>query len=323
MLIRERTADDAVLAAGQANIAEKAEPPAGVAGKAQLKRAWYAKLALEFSFSAYGTKLSSVKRHGPLSVQRAFYPEGADCAHLYLLHPPAGIVSGDSLNIFASVNEKAHALLTTPGANRFYRARCDTRLGDSKQRQQITLKLAKQAVLENFPLETLIYNGADAVSNLDIHLSRQSSYLGWDIVCLGLPASDQPFNRGGFSQISRIYLEQVLSYHDRIHINPDNGLLTHPAGLGGNSVFGNFIIAAAALFDHGTQRQVLIDEIREYLEQQQAQQHISISDIKGILVARYLGNSAEQCRSLFISIWQLARPLCLNRKISEPRIWFT
>ncbi|WP_281559310.1 urease accessory protein UreD [Thalassomonas sp. RHCl1] len=287
------------------------------------KRAWFARLALEFSFGAYGTKLSSVKRHGPLSVQKAFYPEGADCAHLYLLHPPAGIVSGDCLAISASVNEKAHALLTTPGANRFYRARCDTRLGESKQRQQVTLKLAKQAVLENFPLEILVYNGADAVSTLDIHLSRQSSYLGWDIVCLGLPKSEQPFNSGGFTQVNRIYLEQALTYHDRIHINAENGLLTHPAGLGGNSVFGTFIIAAGALFGDGKQRQALIDNIRAYLEQGQAQQHISISDINGILVARYLGNSAQQCRLLFTGIWQLVRPLCLNREISEPRIWFT
>ena len=298
------------------DIAQVQATPAG-------KRAWHASLALEFSFGAYGTRLSAVKRHGPLSVQRAFYPEGPGCAHLYLLHPPAGIVSGDSLSICAEVKEKAHALLTTPGANRFYRARSDKNLGESKQRQQLTLTLGKGAVLENLPLETLVFNGADAVSAIDIFLSRQSSYLGWDIVCLGLPMSDQPFNSGRFTQVNRIYLDQQLSYHDRIHISADNGLLHHRAGLGGNSVFGCFLIAAAVLFDDGKARQALVDNIRECLEQHQAQEAISITDLGGILVARYLGASAEQCRLLFIRIWQLARPLCLAREVSEPRIWFT
>ena len=62
-------------------------------------RQWLASLALDFSHNVLGTQLSRTKRNGPLSVQKAFYPEGVDCAHIYLLHPPAGIVSGDELQV--------------------------------------------------------------------------------------------------------------------------------------------------------------------------------------------------------------------------------
>ena len=259
----------------------------------------------------------------PCRCKKPFIPKGRIAPHLYLLHPPAGIVSGDCLKISAKVKAKAHALLTTPGANRFYRARSDNSLGESKQRQQMTLTLEEKAVLENFPLETLVYNGADAVSTLDIHLSRQSSYFGWDIVCLGLPSSGEPFTGGSFTQVNRLHLDQQLSYHDRIHLTADNGLLQHIAGLGGNGVFGSFVIAAAALFDDNRRRQTLVDKVRDCLERHRAQQHVSISDLNGILVARYLGCSAEQCRRLFIRIWRLARPLCLDKAVSEPRIWLT
>ena len=96
------------------------------------KNTWLANLALEFSFTANGTQLTKTMRNGPLSVQKAFYPEGTDCAHIYLLHPPAGIVSGDELRINITVNSQAHTLITTPGANRFYRARVDENIGDPK-----------------------------------------------------------------------------------------------------------------------------------------------------------------------------------------------
>ena len=121
------------------------------------KSAWLASLLLEFSVTSIGTQLSRTERNGPLSVQKAFYPEGRDCAHIYLLHPPAGIVSGDELRINIKVNQQAHSLVTAPGANRFYRAREDLSIGDSKQVQHCELFLAEHAKCENFPLETIVY----------------------------------------------------------------------------------------------------------------------------------------------------------------------
>lgn len=84
-----------------------------------------ASLALDFSFDTLGTKLRRTRRNGPLSVKKAFYPEGKDCAHIYLLHPPAGIVSGDELHVELNLDDHAHTLITSHGANRFYRAQED------------------------------------------------------------------------------------------------------------------------------------------------------------------------------------------------------
>ena len=84
---------------------------------------WLARLHMSFATRQGRTLLHRTERQGPLSVQRAFYPETNGTAHLYLLHPPAGIVSGDELRISASLSADNQVLLTTPGANRFYRAR--------------------------------------------------------------------------------------------------------------------------------------------------------------------------------------------------------
>jgi urease accessory protein len=59
-------------------------------------------------------------------VQRAFYPEargsraGQPC-HLYIIHPPGGVASGDELELEAQVAPARMRLLTTPAAGKFYR----------------------------------------------------------------------------------------------------------------------------------------------------------------------------------------------------------
>ena len=63
---------------------------------------WLARLEMTFAHRQQKTKLVDTLREGPLSVQRAFYPETTGAAHLYLLHPPAGIVSGDELHVAAA-----------------------------------------------------------------------------------------------------------------------------------------------------------------------------------------------------------------------------
>jgi urease accessory protein len=285
-------------------------------------RQWLASLALDFSHNALGTKLSRTKRNGPLSVQKAFYPEGADCAHIYLLHPPAGIVSGDELQVDITLAEQAHTLVTTPGANRFYRAREDVNIGVSKQVQVTTLSLANKAICENFPLETIVYNGADAFNTVDIHLTGDSVYLGWDITCLGLPSSEQSFTQGQYTQLNRVYCDNELIYHDRIAISAKNKLLEHPAGLAKNNVFATLLIYAPTQL-HADKYKDVINTLRAAIDNEQAEKHISVTNIDGLIVIRYIGKHAEQCKKLFVLLWQILRPLTVKKPAMLPRIWYT
>lgn len=288
-----------------------------------VKNHWLAHLYLEFSFTPVGTQLTRTQRKGPLSVQKAFYPEGRDCAHIYLLHPPAGIVSGDELRINVQIKNHAHLLFTTPGAGRFYRARTNLEIGDSKQLQITKLQLAEQAIAENFPQETIVYEGADAVNQVDIELTSSSVYLGWDISCLGLPDSGKPFINGKYCQLNRLFCDGKLIYHDRIALSPENNLLTHAAGLANNSVFATFLAYAPQKLNTPQARKDLVDLLRDKVKQQDAQTNISITDIDGLLVIRYLGAHAQQCKKLFISLWEILRPQLLNKGALQPRIWHT
>jgi len=291
--------------------------------KEPMKNHWLAHLFLQFSDTPIGTQLTRTQRKGPLSVQKAFYPEGRDCAHIYLLHPPAGIVSGDELRISVHIQKAAHLLFTTPGAGRFYRARTNLDIGDTKQAQITKFNIEAEAKCENFPQETIVYEGADGFNTVDIKLTSSSVYLGWDITCLGLPDSNQPFNEGKYCQLNRLFCDDKLIYHDRIALSPANQLLTHPAGLANNSVFATFLVYAPEKLVNKQLRSDLVALLRNKMIEKNAQTKISITDIDGLLVIRYLGAHAQQCKQLFIVMWEILRPELMNKAAIQPRIWHT
>lgn len=288
---------------------------------------WLASLDLQLSYSCHGTQLTRTKRSGPLTVQKAFYPEGRDCAHLYLLHPPAGIVSGDKLSVGIDVRDNAHALVTTPGANRFYRARTDLSIGDPKQTQVTNISLGVGAKCEHFPLETIVYNQADAINNVAVRLQKDSVYCGWDMTCLGLPSSSENFTGGSFTQLNTLYCDDILLYHDKVVIEPSDNtqhsMQHHPAGLAGNTVFATFLACASDEHVSQKQRAQLIEQLREAVKQKRAESLISVTAIRQLLVIRYLGQQAFECKELFVALWKLIRPVYIQKPGIQPRIWFT
>ncbi len=59
---------------------------------------------------------------GPLRILQTLYPEGDAISHNVLVHPPSGLVGGDTLEVNIHGAAGTHGLVTTPGATRFYRS---------------------------------------------------------------------------------------------------------------------------------------------------------------------------------------------------------
>ena len=77
--------------------------------------AWHARLTLDYRADAAtaGTRLD-FRHDGPLRVLKSLFPEGPSVCHTVVVHPPGGIVGGDTLTIGLTLGEGAHALITTP-----------------------------------------------------------------------------------------------------------------------------------------------------------------------------------------------------------------
>ena len=146
---------------------------------------WHGHLQLDYTRRGERT-IALDRHHGPLRVLQRLYPEGDAVCHQVLVHPPGGVVGGDVLALDATLAPGSHALITTPGATRFYRS-----AGPLAQ-QQVTATLADGARLEWLPLETIAYRRCQVDNRLTFNLAPGAQMIGWDVLALGLPAADQP-----------------------------------------------------------------------------------------------------------------------------------
>ncbi|MFO7595574.1 MAG: urease accessory protein UreD [Desulfocurvibacter africanus] len=281
-------------------------------------RCWRAALDLVFAPDRGRTILADVDFSGPLRVQRPFYPEsgpeggpeGSPC-HCYILHPPGGLVSGDRLCISAEVRHGAHALLTTPSAGKIYGA--DSH--NTAQGQEVSLQV--NGTCEWLPQETIVFNGANALLSTEVELSAQARFIGWEILCLGRPAGDQPFLRGRLEQRFVLLREGSPLLRERLLADGCLEMLRAPCGLGGQTVTGTFQAVGPG------------DSAARCLEPLRAALDLPLRGVVaatfrlGLLLLRYLGPDAEEARMVFERARSVVRPLLLGRPACAPRIWNT
>jgi urease accessory protein len=272
---------------------------------------WQAKLTLDYSVEDQ----RCVARHvheGPLRVLKALYPEGDRVCHHVLVHPPSGLVGGDELHIRLNVQTGAHALITTPGATRFYGSAGLT------ARQLVHAHVAANATLEWLPLEALAYNRCQAKNQAVFHLASGSRLIAWDVTALGLPHADLPFVEGQFQQ----HLEIAGTWLERGLIDAsDHRLLHSPLGLNGHTCLSTLVFAQGDAMDDALREQVLA------LARQLCEVHplclqsgVSSPDER-VVVVRVLSAQVESAMVLLRSIWLQWRLRCWQLPAVMPRIW--
>ncbi|TDO97332.1 urease accessory protein UreD [Marinomonas balearica] len=274
---------------------------------------WQAYLKLGFDQTARGTVLKTCDHKGPLYVQKPFYPEGKDTAHVYLLHPPGGLVSGDELVIESKQTPDTHVLITTPGAGRVYKARPDKTL----QRQTTHLHVAKDAVMEWLPQETILYPNANTKLINKVELHGSARFIGWEVTCFGLPANQLDFSEGQADQCIQIRVDGRIRLRERLLIDAQSrDLMTRAAGLQANPVNGVLI---AGPFKH--ENAALLESLKDACREADGVSGATLVD--EFIVIRSLNNDSERMKRLFTTCWQLVRPELLGRAACEPRIWAT
>lgn len=277
---------------------------------APLASTWNARLALGFQRREAATILVRREHTGPLRVQKALYPEGEDVCHVIVLHPPSGIAGGDELEIDVTVGAGAHALLTTPGAGKWYRS------AGAWAKQHLDFAVAENGALEWLPQETIVFDAARAAMQSRIELDATARFIGMEILCLGRRASGEGFDHGALQLDTRVQRAGQPIWLERGRLDGSSGLLHSAAGLAGFSVSGT-LLAVAPRIEPG-----LLAACREISLLESGAQH-GITLLPDLLVARYLGHSSEAARHWFFALWQTLRPALIGRDAQIPRIWNT
>ena len=283
-----------------------------------LEPGWSARLNLRFESrdvsGASRTVMTERNHFGPLRILKPLYPEGHEICHGVIVHPPGGIVAGDSLAIDVRVDQGASAVITTPGAQKWYRS-------TGKQASAVTrLHVADAGALEWMPQETIVFDGTSAQQSLEITLAPEARFFGWEMLCLGRTTRGERFTTGEFRQ--RIRLARAGTdapiWRESMVITGGDPLLTSPLGLRGKPVTATTWIA----FPHSAlNADELLANVRTTLGDSAFA--AASSPEAGLVVVKVIGDAPESVRNLLIAVWSKIRMQVFRRTPELPRIWST
>lgn len=278
-------------------------------------RGWSARLNLEYVQRGAETVLLRRSHEGPLRVQRPFLESSGVC-QTYVLHPPGGLVGGDSLDVQVDVSEGARALLTTPGATKFYRS------AGLRARQNQEFRVGPNASVEWLPQETIVFDDAIADTRTIVHLEQESRCALWELTCLGRPAGARPFVRGTLRQRLELHAAGRPVLLESLRVCGDEAL-TATWGFQGFPVYGTLLLHALPPELLSTVRDVAAPLWSPHSDHRFGATHLPFGEGLSTIVCRYLGSSSEHCKLLFVHLWQALRPHLIGLAAEPPRVWQT
>lgn len=279
---------------------------------------WHASLKLNYRLAQQKSPQSAIKtiahfeHNGPLRILQSLYPEGDAICHNVVVHPPGGLVGGDTLNIDINVAPGAHALITTPGATRFYRS------DGAPALQAVSARLQDGARLEWLPLEALAYSGCIAQNRSCFELAPTAEMMAWDVTALGLPQANLPFVRGSFSQ----HMELSGHWLERARMDASDAvLLDGPLGLAGHRCLATLFFAMGSNITR-PRREAALEAARAVIAAHSLQQNAGATAPNSrVIVVRVLSPLVEPAMGLLRQVWNVWRQQLWGLKADAPRIW--
>lgn len=270
---------------------------------------WAGRLELAFERRAHGTVLAHVRHEGPLTVQRPLHPEGPVACHAVVVHPPGGVASGDTLDLDIDVRAGAHAVLTMPGAAKFYRC------ASAPSAQRVGIRVSAGAVVEWLPPETIVFDGAKASAVLELDLADEATAIGWDIVALGRRARAETFAQGRWRQRLAIRRGGVALVDDVLDLQGDDPWLRSRVGLRAHGVVATMFAAGAGVEASllAACRDAVGDSPRAGLT----------IPVRGLAMIRCLADEAEEARAVFVAAWSSLRRALTGLDARPLRLWAT
>lgn len=271
-----------------------------------------ATLDLGFRREGLSTRLVRRAHFGPLRVQKALYPEGEATCHAIIVHPPGGVVAGDELRLRAELGPHANALLSTPGAAKWYRSNGEV------ASQRLELQVAHGATLEWMPQETIFFNQANVLLETYVTLAGDARYLGCDILCFGRTARGERFTQGRIQQRMRIMRDGQPLWLEQGMLAGGSAAMQSPLGMAGRTVCASLVAVGPAL---GSERLAALRAV--CMQAAGGEGSVGATQLKGLVLVRFLGDASETARQVMLAAWHLLRPALLGREASELRIWNT
>ncbi|MEO8807085.1 MAG: urease accessory protein UreD, partial [Burkholderiaceae bacterium] len=168
--------------------------------------------------------------------------------------------------------------------------------------------------------ETIAYSGCIAENRMRFTLAPSAEMIGWDVLALGLPTSNQPFERGTFTQS----IELPGRWLERGVVDSgDTRLLDSPLGWAGHRVMGTLWFASGAALPE-PRRDALLDAARAVVDKHPLRTTAGATALQdGAIVLRVLAPRVEPLMNLLAAVWAEWRHVAWQLAGCTPRVWRT